>query len=281
MKRRDGVFKRNGAWWIDYTDADGKRRRRKAAPTYELAKLIYRDTVVAVAKGQVVGTRGESSTLRRFVETRYWPTSALSSAPGGGRARRTFSTACCSRRWATCHSRGFGPKTSSAGSRPPGRRFLDDVAQGTGTPEARLTRAVKWRLLAASPAAEIPLPKERPGRVRYLADGERDLLLTHAHRRLRPWIIMALGTGGRVSELARLCWADVDLHTGMITFRETKTGTSRSVPLTETVRELLRAGPRPLRAEQPLLPPFPTVNDVSRRFGRLATRCGLRELALP
>ncbi len=30
--KRDGVFKRNGWWWIDYEDADGKRHRQKAAP---------------------------------------------------------------------------------------------------------------------------------------------------------------------------------------------------------------------------------------------------------
>jgi integrase len=279
MKRRDGVFKRNGAWWIDYTDADGKRRRRKAAPTYELAKLIYRDTVVAVAKGHVVGTRGESSTLRRFVETRYWPTVSAELSP----------------RW-RARSKDILDRVllPTLGPLPLARIRTEDIERWLATRRGivssttlrkelarlkhALTRAVKWRLLAASPAAEIPLPKERPGRVRYLADGEREVLLAHAHRRLRPWIIMALGTGGRVSELARLRWADVDLHTGMITFRETKTGTSRSVPLTETVRELLRAGPRPLRAEQPLLPPFPTVNDVSRRFGRLAARCGLRNL---
>jgi hypothetical protein len=57
--RRDGVFERNGWWWVDFVDADGKRRRKKAAPTYELAKLVYRDTMAAMARGEITGgTRG-------------------------------------------------------------------------------------------------------------------------------------------------------------------------------------------------------------------------------
>jgi hypothetical protein len=42
---RDGLFQRNGWWWIDYADADGKRHRRKAAPDYQTARMVYRDTV--------------------------------------------------------------------------------------------------------------------------------------------------------------------------------------------------------------------------------------------
>ena len=29
---RDGLFQRNGWWWLDYYDAEGKRHRQKAAP---------------------------------------------------------------------------------------------------------------------------------------------------------------------------------------------------------------------------------------------------------
>jgi len=72
--KRDGVFKRNGWWWIDYEDADGKRHRQKAAPNYEVAKLVYRDKMNAIAKGQVTGLRAEGMHLRDFVTQRYWPT---------------------------------------------------------------------------------------------------------------------------------------------------------------------------------------------------------------
>src|SRR5262245_50497546 len=71
MTRRDGVFKKNGAWWIDYRDADGRRHREKAAPTYEVAKLVYRDKITAITKGEIIGTRDERLRVRQFVE-RIW-----------------------------------------------------------------------------------------------------------------------------------------------------------------------------------------------------------------
>ena len=37
--KRDGLFKKRGSWWIDYRDANGRRHRKRAAPSYEVAKL--------------------------------------------------------------------------------------------------------------------------------------------------------------------------------------------------------------------------------------------------
>ena len=53
---RDGVFKRNGWWWIDFRDADGRRHRKKAAPDYHTAKAIHRDTMTKIAKGEITGS---------------------------------------------------------------------------------------------------------------------------------------------------------------------------------------------------------------------------------
>src|SRR2546428_7048088 len=72
--RRDGLFQRNGWWWIDYYDAEGKRHRKKAAPDYQTAKTTYRDTMTAIAKGEVLGIREEGIRFTQFVETKYWPT---------------------------------------------------------------------------------------------------------------------------------------------------------------------------------------------------------------
>lgn len=52
-----GLFKRNGYWWIDYYDGDGKRHRKKAAPDFQTAKLILRNTQTAIAKGARKGGR--------------------------------------------------------------------------------------------------------------------------------------------------------------------------------------------------------------------------------
>jgi len=71
--RRDGLFARNGWWWMDYMGADGKRHRKKAAPDYQTARLVYRDTVAKIARGEVLGVREEGISLRDFIDGRYWP----------------------------------------------------------------------------------------------------------------------------------------------------------------------------------------------------------------
>jgi hypothetical protein len=78
---RDGLFQKNGWWWIDYYDADGKRHRKKAAPDYNTAKTIYRDTMTKIAKGEVLGVREEGIRLRDFVDKRYWPSVSPTLAP--------------------------------------------------------------------------------------------------------------------------------------------------------------------------------------------------------
>ncbi|NOY46122.1 MAG: site-specific integrase [Deltaproteobacteria bacterium] len=50
--------------------------------------------------------------------------------------------------------------------------------------------------------------------------------------------------GARFGEIAGLTWADVNLDARILTFRRTKTGDTRRVPMTDAVFETLRARPR-------------------------------------
>ncbi len=155
-----------------------------------------------------------------------------------------------------------------------------------------LNRAVEWKYLKASPAHGIKAAKEAPGRVRYLSAEERDKLLngavmtikakdgrTWTSRRslttLRLYMLAALQTGARRGELLSLRWADVDMKARMLTFRQTKNGDSRIVPITDTLREALQALPGPLKSEASVFPERdPKV--LSRAFARL-----VKDLELP
>jgi integrase len=158
-----------------------------------------------------------------------------------------------------------------------------------------LARAVAWGYLRSSPAGRVARAKESPGRVRYLEPTERALLLdggdvtvkasdgrSWVTRRepssvLRLYMLAALQTGARRSELVRLHWPDVDMRQRTITFRETKNGTSRTVPMTDTLRAALAALPRPLRGDGPVFPERePKV--LSRMFARYVQTIGLPNL---
>lgn len=158
-----------------------------------------------------------------------------------------------------------------------------------------LNRAVAWSYLKDSPARAVRRAKEAPGRVRYLTAEECEQLLNGADVEiaakdgrkwtahqcpspvLRLYILAALQTGARRGELLNLRWADVDLKARRLTFRVTKNGEARTVPMTDTLREALLALPRPLDTEAHVFPERePQV--LTRRFARLAGRLGLKNL---
>jgi len=245
--QRDGLFQRHGFWWIDYYDAEGKRHRKKTAPDYQTAKIIYRDTMTAIAKGEVLGVREEGIRLRDFVDKRYWPSAAPTLAP----------------EWAE-RSRGildatilptFGDARLSTVRQEAVERWYaarrGEVKASTANKElARLKhlfgRAVAWGYVKANPAAKVTKAKEAGGRVRYLTPEERRALLEGAdvtvkakdgrawtvHQSptpaLRLYIVAALHTGARRAELVRLRWADVDMKRSALTFHETKNGRDRT-----------------------------------------------------
>jgi integrase len=99
-------------------------------------------------------------------------------------------------------------------------------------------------------------------------DGRNWTVRREANPALRLYILAALHTGARRGELGRLRWADVDMRARTVSFRHTKNGHPRSVPLTDTLRVALTALPRPLSLETPVLPERePKV--ISRAFSRL------------
>lgn len=103
-----------------------------------------------------------------------------------------------------------------------------------------LKLAVRWGNLAASPAAEVKLEREPRGRERFLDREEAARLLAECPSWVRAIVLAALHTGARQGELLALCWEDVDLDRGLLTFRETKNGEPRTVKASETLRAVLK-----------------------------------------
>jgi len=213
---RDGLFLRNAWCWIDYTGADGKRHRKKAAPNYQTAKLVYRDTMAKIARGEVLGVREEGIRVKEFVDRHYWPAVKATLAPVWAQRSRYILDAVLLPVFG-------GTKLSRLRQQDVERWYgerLSEVKPSTANKElARLKhllgRAVKWAYLKTSPAKDVARAKEPDGRVRYLTSEEREKLLNGAHetveskdgRRwtvhhkpgaaLRPYVLAALQTGAR------------------------------------------------------------------------------------
>src|SRR5262245_5417808 len=182
---------------------------------------MYRATMTAIARGEVLGVREEGIRLRDFVEKRYWPTiKPTLSGWEQSRARATLDRQILPRfgdmtlskirredieRWQA--ERLANPvREETEETRPKGARRSGSVLGSTVNKEVMrlkhlLNRAVSWGYLRDSPARLVKKAKERPGRVRYLTPEEREILLNGAPPTLRPYIIGALQTGARRGEL--------------------------------------------------------------------------------
>ncbi len=292
---RDGLFQRRGWWWLDYYDAEGRRHRKKAAPDYQTAKGLYRVTMSKIAKGELTGVREEGLTFKEYAERRYWPKVKPTLAPAWADRSAAILAALVVR---------FGGMRLSGLRREEIESWyaerLDQVKASTANRELSrlkhaLGRAVVWGYLRVNPAGPVKKAKEPPGRVRYLTRDERAILLDGQDvtvkasdgrawtiRRapspvLRVYIVAALHTGARRSELVRLTWGGVDMRGRTLTFTHTKNGESRTVPMTDTLWAVLRELPRSLDPDAPVFPERdPKV--LSRLFARYVKAVGLRNL---
>lgn len=97
---------------------------------------------------------------------------------------------------------------------------------------------------------EFRREKERRGRVRFLEIDEEDKLFAAIRARSEHYYLLSVflvDTGARLGEAIGLRWNDI--HDGAVTFWLTKSGRSRSIPLTKRALEAVksidrkRAGP--------------------------------------
>lgn len=107
--------------------------------------------------------------------------------------------------------------------------------------------AVEQEYITRSPAAGMKTPRRPRPLPRALTLHQVRQVVAHVQacegrtaRRDEALLITALYAGLRACELARLCWADVDLHAGVINIRLTKGGKGRSVPIHAELRAQLR-----------------------------------------
>jgi integrase len=114
----------------------------------------------------------------------------------------------------------------------------------------------KLRWLDRNPCQSVDRLDEPDGRVRWLTDVEVGRLLDAVDARGKPafglFVRVALYTGARRGEIAKLRWADLDLAAGRVTFRGvtvrdretvrgTKTATARTLPMPAALVDAVKA----------------------------------------
>jgi integrase len=138
-------------------------------------------------------------------------------------------------------------------------------------------KAMAWGKALNNPVAHVKPLRVHNRRLRYLSHEEMARLLDAADESLRPLLITALHTGSRRGELFALTWADVDLKQGIIRIVQSKSGKSRDIPMSDTLRVTLQQIPRRLDSDYV----FPgktgqALVDIKKRFHRVLRDAGIK-----
>ena len=117
--------------------------------------------------------------------------------------------------------------------------------------------------LPSNPCSRVEKFTEDNARDRVLSDAEFHRLLNACGSQdLRDLVTLARYTAARRGELTGLTRGDVDLARRLVTFRDTKNGTTRSVALVGPALEVLQRRLRVPRLDTPVI--FPRKRDPSR-----------------
>lgn len=96
----------------------------------------------------------------------------------------------------------------------------------------------EWGIQVVNPVRGLKRPRSPRGRERRLLPGEEVPLMTACRRSRAQYlplaVTLALETGMRLGELARLYWEHIDLSRQVAHLPDTKNGSARTVPLSTT-----------------------------------------------
>jgi integrase len=288
------------AWIVDYTDQHGKRRLKTFARKKEA------DAFLVQARHEVkLGTHTPASTSKTLEETwRLW----IEDSEANGLERSTLRQ----RQQHIVHHVGpfLGGLKLSDLSAPVVYQFDSDLREAGRSLQMRkkvlmnLKTCISFaqnRGLVAQNAArgvrikggerEAATGPLRPG-VDFPTMAELNTLIDNATGRFRPFIVTAIFTGMRLSELRGLRWADVDLDAGVIHVRQRANawGTmgppksragKRDIPLAPIVINTLRAWRAQGIISDLVFPsrggrPQPMSNIRRRHWEPLLAKCGLK-----
>jgi integrase len=237
------VYRRNGAWCVNFKTAEGKRVRETIGPSKKIAERVL------------------SVRMTQVLENRYFPASRVL----GRMAFNEFAQMYIDRvvplmKSARTERNRVASWVNIFGARPLGQITRAEIENwrreriATRKPAtinrdlSRLRRmlnvAVEWELLEKSPIKGMKFLRENNARMRYLTIEECERLIKSCIApHIRAIVTVALHSGMRLGEILNLRWQDLDFSSRFIFIRESKNGSGRPVPLDATLTALFLSYP--------------------------------------
>jgi len=238
------ILKRGKTWFIDYYYPPGRggtRIREKVGPSKEDARIVLAERLKDIRQGRNpelrrIAPKPFTEMVAEFLERHARKLKAYHSVKLNTDALVKY----------------FGDRMLQEIT----PKLIEDFIKarlGDGASKATTNRqraclskifncAIDWDYYGGeNPVRRVKPFKESAGRVRFLSAEEAAKLIEKATAYLRPIVICALHTGGRLGEILSLRWEDVDLDRGVLYFDQTntKSGKQREIPIDGELRAAL------------------------------------------
>src|SRR5580704_11014236 len=233
-KKVRGAFEKvagSGIWWIQYFDAQGRRRREKAG-LKSSAIILYRKRKTEVLEGKKLPERLRSKAISFSIlaedALEYSRTHKLSYHHDSYRMAKV--------------KQAFGSRSADGITPQEFERWIGEHVdwQPATANRYRALLSLTYRLglqngkLAQNPARMMRHRHENNARLRWLTPDEEKALrvaIEAGGSQHLPELDIALHTGLRRSEQHRLTWKSVDFERQILTVAQSKNGETRYVPL--------------------------------------------------
>jgi integrase len=296
---RDGLYERSGSpyFWASYSDGSGKRVRRSTGVKVSTAGRQEAEALLSKWRLEAHQERQWGQQLTRTFDEMMLGYLRELEQVGKSTERAKWSLKKLYPEFTGMELHSITPQHVRCYI---AKRKEDGVANSTINREVGFLSAAfnfarrEWDWDVGNPAANRR-QKEPEGRLRWLSEAEAKRLIYHASAEDRPpyladFVVFALNTGCRRSEILNLEWSRVDLKQNLVFFEaaHTKSRKRRSIPLNKSAREALmgRLKYRMQDADRASSPwVFCTekgkrIGDIKKTWGTTRKRAGLTDVRI-
>lgn len=246
-----GLYKRKNVWWFSVMHNGRRIQETLGTENKKLAERFYAKVVTDLQEGRWFDNQTKKRLLKDMVERFDKEYSEVKDYYQKARDKSIFKNIIsflgedCTLEAVEQRIGGYELHRRAQGAKP-----------GTILKELGLLRRMfnvarkQWKWKIDNPVSEIELPKVNNGRIRYLSRKEYEGLFNAftatEDQWLKPFVIIALETGLRLTNLCNLLWSEVNLFNRMIIIKAEKMKNRDyfGTPLTElavtTLNELQR-----------------------------------------
>jgi integrase len=261
-----GLYKRGSVWWMNFVYKEKHYRKSSETGDRKLAQRIYYKVKGQVAEGKWFDVSEEEERTFNNLMERYMEEHSKPKKKSWLRDEISISHL----------NPFFGSSTlqeisPDMISRYKTKRYTENAKPATINRELALAKHAfnlglkEWGWCKTNPFSMVKMEKENNARDRILAYEEEERLLNVCPEWLKDLVTFALHTGARMGEILELTWKDIDLFRRVVVIRQGKTGQTKTIPLTTTALEILKAKAKVRHLHSNLVFPSQSGTRISNR----------------